>query len=334
LSDYVLRTSQAVRAVKRSREGALHTENATIRSVARDSKVVYYQWIRAQGVLLVARQATEQARGHHQDSMYAFSAGTASKADVLRAEGQLRSAELFESRAASHVKLLASQLSVMMGDPPGTHYEVGENILAPLPEPRHEADERAAYEEALAQRLEFKALQASEDALRDQATLVRVGGYPRLDAQANAQYSNPNPRIFPQQDRFDGSWDVGVVLSWTPTALFGTEAQSDGFVARANELSAQRRQMQEALRLELVRVQSALSDARTATVSAQQILAAAEEGYRVRRELFRVGRATAVEVTDAETELMRARLELVNAHVDLRIARVEFDHVLGRGPAP
>ena len=62
----------------------------------------------------------------------------------------------------------------------------------------------------------------------------------------------------------------------------------------------------------------------------QQALAAADEGYRVRRELFRSGRATLVEVTDSETELTRARLELVNAHVDLRIAQVELAHALGR----
>jgi outer membrane protein TolC len=62
----------------------------------------------------------------------------------------------------------------------------------------------------------------------------------------------------------------------------------------------------------------------------EQALAASEEGYRVRRELFRSGKATLVEVTDSETELTRARLELVNAHVDLRIAQVELAHVLGR----
>jgi outer membrane protein TolC len=52
----------------------------------------------------------------------------------------------------------------------------------------------------------------------------------------------------------------------------------------------------------------------------------------VRRELYKIGRATLVEVMDAETELTRARLEAVNAHIDYRIARTELNHALGRNP--
>ena len=45
----------------------------------------------------------------------------------------------------------------------------------------------------------------------------------------------------------------------------------------------------------------------------KRALDAAEEGYRVRRELFRNGRATSVELTDSEVQLIRARLEAVDA---------------------
>jgi len=54
------------------------------------------------------------------------------------------------------------------------------------------------------------------------------------------------------------------------------------------------------------------------------------ERTRARRDLFRNGKATLVEVNDAESELTRARLEVVNAHIDARIARVRLDHVVGR----
>jgi outer membrane protein TolC len=50
----------------------------------------------------------------------------------------------------------------------------------------------------------------------------------------------------------------------------------------------------------------------------------------VRRDLFRNGKATLVEVNDAEGELTRSRLEVVNAHIDARIARVRLDHAVGR----
>jgi len=75
---------------------------------------------------------------------------------------------------------------------------------------------------------------------------------------------------------------------------------------------------------------NAVGEARAALVSTAQGLVAAEESYRVRRSLFQNGRATSVELTDAETDLTRARLEAINARVDLRIALVRREHATGR----
>jgi outer membrane protein TolC len=50
----------------------------------------------------------------------------------------------------------------------------------------------------------------------------------------------------------------------------------------------------------------------------------------VRQVLFQNGRATSVELTDAETELTRARMELVGAQIDLRLAGTRLRHALGR----
>jgi outer membrane protein TolC len=264
------------------------------------------------------------------DANNAFQAGLVSKADVLRAQTGVKSAELFLERANSAVQLATSRLRVMMKDDPGKKYEVGENILAPLPSLPGTVSEPAAFREASQQRLELKVLAENEQALRDQASLTSAGNYPRLDANASAQYANPNQRFFPQEDKFRGTWDAGVVLSWSPTAIFGAQAGARSLNARAAELVAQRQALLDGLELEVSQAVSAERDAQFAVTVSQQALAAADEGYRVRRELFRSGRATLVEVTDSETELTRARLELVNAHVDLRIAQVELLHVLGR----
>jgi outer membrane protein TolC len=58
-------------------------------------------------------------------------------------------------------------------------------------------------------------------------------------------------------------------------------------------------------------------------------LAAAEESYRVRRALFQNGRATSVELTDAETERSRAQQEAIGARIDRRIAEARLVHALG-----
>jgi outer membrane protein len=330
LSDYVLRTSRAVSGANRVKNAAEIDEKATKLAVARDARVAYYQWIRMQGFAFVGAQSIEQAKGHLTDANNAFQAGLISKADVLRAQSGVKSAELFYEKASSNVNLATTRLRVLMKDPSDKQYDVGENILAPVAPLPNTSSEDAAYREAAAQRLELKVLQENEAAIRDQAALTSAGNYPRLDASASAQYSNPNPRYFPQENKFHGTWDAGVTLSWSPVSIFGTQAATHALDAKAAELVAQRQAMLDGVQLEVSQALSAERDAQFAVTVSQQALASAEEGYRVRRELFRSGRATLVEVTDSETELTRARLELVNAHVDLRIAQVELAHVLGR----
>jgi outer membrane protein TolC len=330
LSDYLLRTSRAIKGANRVKHASELDEHATRLSVARDARVAYYQWIRVQGLAFVGAQSVEQAKGHLNDANNAFEAGMISKADVLRAQSGVKGAELFLERAKSGVQLATMRLRVLMRDEPGKQYDVGENVLAPLPPLPGTASHEAAYREATQQRLELKLLKENEQALRDQSALTGAANYPRLDAQGSAQYSNPNPRFFPAEDKFHGTWDASVILSWSPTAIFGTHASTRALDARAAELAAQRQSLLDGLQLEVSQALSAERDAQFAVTVSQQALVAADEGYRVRRELFRSGRATLVEVTDSETELTRARLDLVNAHIDLRIAQVELAHVLGR----
>src|SRR5262249_28642292 len=103
-----------------------------------------------------------------------------------------------------------------------------------------------------------------------------------------------------------------------------------GLDARAAETAAQKGALADALRTEIAQARQMVLDAETAVRTTADGLAAAEESYRVRRELFVRGAATSVELTDAETELTRARLEAINARIDLRVARVRLTHATGR----
>jgi outer membrane protein len=330
LSDYLLRTSNAVGAAKHSRAAAERDEQATRLSVAREGRVAYYEWIRALGQQIVTSQSVQLSQGRLQDTQNSFQAGMASRADVLRAEAGVKQAQLLDERA-KHAKVIAElRLRVLMRDEPGSSYEVGENLLAELPELDKVPEPEAAYREAVGQRPEILQLRESEASLKEQANVASAGNFPRLEAVGNVLYANPNQRYFPQRERWDGSWDVGVVLSWTPTDIPGAQAASSVSEARAAETAAQRGALEDSLRVEVQDAIEAMKEARFALDVTEAGLRAAEEGYRVRRELFRAGRSTLVELTDAESELTRARIEAVNARVNSRIAIVALNYALGR----
>jgi outer membrane protein TolC len=333
ISDYFLRVGPGVAASNRAHEASRFQEAATRNDLVRDARLAYYGWIRAQANELISQQALDQASGHYADSKNSFDAGLVSKADVLRFDTEVKGAQARLERAKHGVELAIIRLGVLMGDRPGQRYEAGEDIFAPAPELDHLPRPDAAYSEALAKRPELKALERAESALREQAKIARAANYPRLDGQANAIYANPNPRYFPQNDEFRGTWDAGITLSWTPTDIASAQAETSVLEARALEVAANRRAFLEGLRLDVNQVLRLAAEARFEIGVAREAVASAEESYRVRRELFRAGRATTVEVTDAETVLTRARSALVDAHVAGRVALAELRHSLGRDAA-
>jgi outer membrane protein TolC len=59
-------------------------------------------------------------------------------------------------------------------------------------------------------------------------------------------------------------------------------------------------------------------------------LRSAEEAYRARRDLFRYGRGTSVELADSEADLIRASLAAISAGIDKHLAKVRIEHATGR----
>jgi outer membrane protein len=326
LSDYLLRFPQLTAAARANARAATLLEHASRLRVATDAQGIYYGWVRAQMQLDITRQSLAQARAHLADVITAQEAGSASLADRLRVEAQVAQAELLVTRSETLVTVLDRQLRIVMHDDSGRVYQIGE-----VPEgDGAEQSEAALVSEALGRRLELRALLESESALRSQATAARRAGLPRLDGVANTVYARPNQRVFPQKDEFRGAWDAGLVLSWAPTDMFGTEAASRGVRARADATAAERQGVADGIRLEVTQALQSLREAQAALGTSARAVRAAEESYRVRRLLFQNGRATSVELTDAETELLRAKLEAVFARVDGRAARVRLDHAVGR----
>jgi len=330
LSDYVLRLSDAVRGANLSRESAKADETAVRASVARDARVAYYQWIRIQARELIALQGLEQARASLSDATNAFQAGLTSKADMLAAEARVKSGELIGEQARNGVAMATLQLNVMMHDTSGRPHEVGEDFLAEVPELSRLPTVAAAYREAVATRAELKSLGALSEALRSQASTELARGYPRLDASAGGTIAQPLRTRFPPHEEFHGNWDAGVTLSWTPTDIGGAASASGLSRAKALELEAQAKSLRDGLRIEVEQALRAAEEARFAIGVTEHGLKAADESYRVRRELYRAGRSTLSELMDAETGLTNARLQMADAHIQARIALVQLHHALGR----
>ncbi len=335
VSDYVLRLSQAHAAASRSAKAAELNETAARLKAGLDGRLAYYGWVRARLQAFVTHQALAQARDHYSDVKHAFEAGATSKADVLRVEAQVASSELLVQRAEGMAHTSEESVRIAMHDPdPARAYALGEDVRAPLPPLAAPRDVQKLYAEALEHRPEIRALDETAWSLKEQARVARAAAYPRLDGLGQVSYDNPDQRYFPPTQEFKAGWAVGGQISWTLNDIGVAVTQARQVDARRAQIEAQKSQLLDGLRTEVIQAEQAVEDAEVAVETGGRALAAAEESYRVRRSLFQNGRAISVELSDAETELTRASLDLVNARVELRVARARLLHALGRDVTP
>lgn len=329
LSDYVLRIGQSYAAASRSREAAEAWRDAARRTVASNVKLQYYGWARTRLSQAVTEQSVAQARHHLELARAAHETGRMPQAEVLRAESLLASAELLDERTKNAAEVAEDRLRTLLHDDRAAPYQIGEDLLAPLPG-GEQLDADALLVEALRERPELRASSRNRESLLEQRKAAAATGLPRLDGFGNAYLGNPNPRYLPPQEQWKATWDLGVQLTWSPNDLGGSDATARSLEAKARRSAAEHAALVDAVRDEISAAVIATREARFALHTAEHGLASAEEAYRVRRDLFELGRGTHVELIDAESDVLRARLEMIQARVDARMARVRLDHATGR----
>ncbi len=333
VSDYVLRISQGYASAHHAEKGKRLEVEAETLLVANDAKVTYYNWVKAKGQVIVAKEAVEQAKAHVADAQKAFAVGLVAKGDVLRLEAQVAAAQQLEAEATAFFSIATEQLRIVTGIPADKSIEIGSDVMHDSATPPAESLQ-TLQDEALKRRLEIRALDETVLSLKAAENIARAGYLPRLDAIANATYANPNPRFVPQANRFDFTWDASLRLSWSINDTFSTLGAVSEAKARTATVAEQKAILRDGLRLEVASAYADMLKAAPTIEAAERGLAAAEESLRVRRELFRNGKSTSVELVDAETEVTRARLRRLDARVGLLVAKSKLDHAVGRDVPP
>jgi outer membrane protein TolC len=333
VSDYFLRIAPARHAAAQLVLAATSNVSTARSRVATDARIAFYRWVRAKLSIAVAEQALRNAEAHLADARTAVGVGSATNADVLRVESQVARSEQDLVDARSLESLTAEQLRTAIHEEPSAPLAIGEDIRTALSTDSSGPKAirfRELLEEAGRNRPELTALRANAAAFAETARAERAGYLPRFELFASAIYANPNPRTFPPEDEFRGSWQTGGRLSWALSDIPAARDRADAASARGEAVSEEHALLLDRIRVEVLGALQAVDDSAVALLTTRRSLVASEESYRVRRLQFQRGRATSVELLDAETELTRARLETLNAQVETRVARARLNYAIGR----
>lgn len=328
ISDYLARTNQNYTAATRSQEAARWDVVSARASSGSNGKIAYYNWLGARAGVVVAVQTLDDQKTHYRDAQNQFAVGNASKADVLRAETNVASAELALDRAKNLSDLTEEQLRVAIHAPEGQPLVPGEDLEGTLSPVQGNVQEWTR--EAFANRAEIRSANANAESARELVAYNKAGNYPSLSAFADGILANPNQRIFPQTQTWFGSWDVGAQVTWSPNDVVTTQGTVADAESKVAAIEANRQVVKDNIDVEVVQAWQAVQEADFSLQTSTRELASAQEAYRVARELFTNGRGTSTTLTDAERDLTSARFDLLNAKVAARIGRVKLDHALGR----
>lgn len=331
-TEYLLRLMTALDGAAENEEAAALNERATRASASASAQLTYYDWVRARLQRVVAEQALEQAKAQLRRVEALHSAGRAAQADLLQARAFEADAELGLSQADTLQAIGEQRVRTVVHAPQEEQLSVGENVLAPFAGAEELKSLDDLYREAEGQRLEIQALDKGSAALDRLHTVERTRALPRLDGFGTITYANPNQRIFPQQSRWDETWQVGLSLTWSTGDLFTSITSAESARSQRQQLLHQRALTVEGMRLDIAAAYRALAQARLNVITAQQGERAAVAAAEARAQLEEQGLATALELMQAQTAQVQARLNLINAHIALRVARVQLDHALGRAP--
>ncbi len=319
----------AYRAAKKNKISAAYQIEAERNNVAFAARQAYYEFARAEAGLGVANFALEAAVSQRKETESLVEAGSAARVDLMRVQAQEEAAKVAVERAKFGLQVATRSLQALM------HTEelptLGEDLSEPVAGVPAQP-ESALKERAFRERPDLRALRAYVEASKHQLRSAIGGKLPDLLIRGSAQYSNPNLRVIPQQDRFAATWEAGAVIRWAPNDTVRAQGRSKQLQAELERAHADVDQLEIAIRVEVAEGYHGMLAARSAMESARLGLNASREGYRVTREQLQAGIVNTTTLLQAQSELIRAQVDVVESAIGLRIAKATLLRAIGEMP--
>jgi outer membrane protein len=258
-----------------------------------------------------------------------------SPSDVLSIEAQHAHQRMLSIEADSLVQTATAELKRLVGMDQDVPIEplddasVGITIAAPRPgDP--DFPTKAVMDEVRADRPERRSLVLRMSAADERVDAASAGSLPVLIAVGGYDMARPNPRIFPIQERWKPSWDVGVNVRWSLFDGGRVRAETAEAAANRRAIEARLRDFDAGIEVEVRQRVAELTSAAAAIEAAAAGLRAASEARRVIGERFKAGVATNTDVLTAETALLQGELDLMRARANSVLAAARLERALGR----
>ncbi len=289
-------------------------------------KNAFWNLFKAKKVREVTDQNVEQVKAHLMNVQNFYEQGLSTKNDLLKVQVQLSESELRQIDAKNAVKLARINLYNVIGIPLNTNSEIPDSIDIKTKEVNDLDD---YIEKALDNRPELKAMQYNIKASEAGVTFAQSDWYPQIYLAGNYYYSEPNQRIFPAENRFKDTWDVGVSVSLNLWNWGATVDKTDQAEAQLEQAKDSYKIIKDNIVLEVNSNYLNLVQSKDKIAVADESVRQAKENYRVTDETFKKGLALNSDLLDSEVALLQANTNYIQALVDYELAKAKLEKSIG-----
>jgi outer membrane protein TolC len=286
--------------------------------VSFDARVAFYDYAHVIGAVVVAHQAAELLENSVRDLEALVQAGAATETDLMRSRAELAKIRASEVELAGMRDVALRRLVVITGTEFDPKRGIGERFVGIELGATPELADLTA--EAKRVRPELIALRKLEKARDYLARAKRGAQYPKLNGFGNGYYANPHPRVIPQTPEWRTSWDVGVMLSWSPNDSIYAHTQYNDALTDLASVREDLRLVEDGISMETAHAVSSHRAAVHGIDATTQVLEAARRYQRDQRSMVLAGAATPNDLLLAQVQLTRAALEWVDSFIKVRQA--------------
>ena len=315
------------KAARLSEEAAVLDFSKEKKDIVFNTRTAYWNLFKAIEYNKVVDENLEQVKAHLKDAQNLYAQGMITNNDVLKVQVQLSNVQLLQIDAKNAVKLAMVHLNNLIGQSLDTEIQIVSKIQNT---DRTFSNYDSLLYKGWTNREDVKAMELRIQAGEASVRAAKGSYMPQVSLQGNVYYNRPNQRIFPSEDAFKYTWDVGLNATfdlWNWNATAHQVQQAKAVVEQTKDALGL---IKDGISLEVTQSYLAMQQAKEKISVTRQTVEQSEESYRITSEKFKKGVALTTDLLDAEVSVLQAKTAYTNAIVDFELAQARLQKAIGQ----
>lgn len=300
-------------------------ESVTVQDIVQEVRLSYFNILKAEKLLEVARQSLEQLKAHRNVAQNFFDVGLIPLNDLLQSEVRLAQGAQSVIQTENALALAKAKFNTLMRRNINDPLQV-EDILSYRPLALNIDD---CLKTALEERPEIKSRALRVAQAKSLVKVAQSDYFPTLSAVGQYERVGDTAALSGTPFKDADNWYVMGVASWTFWEWGKTRYRVEAGRSRENQSIELLSNMRDQIILEVKNAFLMVDEAEKNLAVTQKMIEQARENFRISEERYREQVATSTDVLDALTLLTRAKADYANALSDYHIGRVRLERAMG-----